>query len=172
MVGTRERLTNLAHATHEQTKTVEQYMEKNKEWPVSDDWKLARGTIGEARQNLTRLQHNLTPDYYPEGELAHFLDLLWPRYEYDQIFTRMDCHIDKMSEQVIDDCVNRELIKDINTDNRCHLKKFAKELQHFYQGRKKKFPCVRAWLLQDILLEGWLQDINNLPDKTPREREG
>ena len=49
MVRIRDRLTNLAHATHEQTKTVDQYMEKNKEWLVSDDWKLARGTIGEAR---------------------------------------------------------------------------------------------------------------------------
>ena len=64
MVGIRERLTNLAHAIHDQTKTVEQYTKKNKEWLVSDDWKSVRGNIDEARENLTRLQYNLTPDYY------------------------------------------------------------------------------------------------------------
>ena len=84
----------VAHATHEQTKIVEQYTEKNKEWLVADGWKLARGTISEARRNLTRLQHNLTPDYYLEGELVHFLDLVWPKYEYDHVGTTkptVDC---------------------------------------------------------------------------------
>ena len=95
-------------------------MDESKEWLVADDWKLARGTIEEARRNLTRLQHNLTPDYCLEGELVHFLDLLWPQYEYDQNFTRMDCLIVEMSEQVIEECVDRELIKDIKADDRRH----------------------------------------------------
>ena len=64
MVGIRERLPNLAHDVHDQTKTVEQNTKKNKEWLVFDDWKSVRGNIDEARENLTRLQYNLTPDYY------------------------------------------------------------------------------------------------------------
>ena len=55
MAGVRDRLRSLARATHEQTKTVEQYMEESKEWLVADDWKLARDAIEEARRNLTRL---------------------------------------------------------------------------------------------------------------------
>ena len=98
MVGIRERLTNLAHATPEQTKIVEQYMEKNKEGLVSDDWKSVRGNIDQERENLTRLQHNLTPIDYLEGELVHFLELLWPQCEYDETFTRMERLIDEMSE--------------------------------------------------------------------------
>ena len=111
-------------------------MEESKEWLVADDQKLARGTIEEARRNLTRLQHNLTPNYYLEGELVHLLDVLWPQYEYDQTFTRMDRLIDEVSEQVIEDCVDRKLIKDITADDRRYLKKFARKLQHFHQGRK------------------------------------
>ena len=97
MIVMRARLTNLAHATHEQTKTVEQYMEKNKEWLASDDWKSARGNIGQARESLTRLQHNLTP-------------------------TRMERLIDEMSEQVLDDFEDKELIKNIDVDGRSHIK--------------------------------------------------
>ena len=35
MVGIREQLRSLAHARHDKTKTVEQYMEENKEWLVA-----------------------------------------------------------------------------------------------------------------------------------------
>ena len=80
-LGVRAQLTDLAHATHKQTKTVARYMEKNKEWLVSNDWKSARGKIKQARENLTCLQYNLIPNYYLEGELVHFLDLLWIQYE-------------------------------------------------------------------------------------------
>ena len=66
----------------------------------------------------------------------HLLDVLWPQYEYDQTFTRMDRLIDEVSEQVIEDCVDRKLIKDITADDRRYLKKFARKLQHFHQGRK------------------------------------
>ena len=45
MIGIRAQLTDLTHATHEQTKTVAQYTEKNKEWLVSNDWKSVRGNI-------------------------------------------------------------------------------------------------------------------------------
>ena len=111
-------------------------MEESKEWLVTDDWKLARGTIEEARHNLTHLQHSLTPAYYLEGELVHYLDVLWPQCKYDQTFTRMDRLINEISEQVIENCVDRKLIKDIKVDDRRHIKKFARKLQHFYQGRK------------------------------------
>ena len=49
MIGIRTQLTDLAHATHEQTKTVAQYMEKNKEWLVSNDWKPVRDNIKQLR---------------------------------------------------------------------------------------------------------------------------
>ena len=73
MIGIRVRLTTLAHAIHEQTKIVEQYIEKNKEWLVSDDWKSVRGNIDQVRENLTCLQHNLTPNYHLKRELVHFV---------------------------------------------------------------------------------------------------
>ena len=44
-----------------------------------------------------------------------------------------------MSEQVIDDYADRELIKDIDVDDIRHLKN-ARKLQHFYQG-VKNFNC-------------------------------
>ena len=66
----------------------------------------------------------------------HYLDVLWPQHEPDQTFTRTDRLINEMSEQVIADYVDKEIIKNITADDRCHLKKFARKLQHFYQGRK------------------------------------
>ena len=56
---------------------------------VADDWTFARGTMKDTRWNLSRLQRDLTPFYYLEGELVHYLDLLWPQHAYDQVFTRM-----------------------------------------------------------------------------------
>ena len=44
---------------------------------------------------------------------------------YDQTFTIMECLIDKMSEQVIDDYVDRKLIKNIDKDDRHYLNKYA-----------------------------------------------
>ena len=38
---------------------------------------------------------------------------------------------------MIDDYVDRKFIKDIDADDICHLKKFARKLQHFYQGGKQ-----------------------------------
>ena len=80
MAGIRNRLRSLARSTRGQIKTVDQYMEESKEWLVADDWKLAGGTIEEARCNLACLQCNLSPFYYLEGELVHYLDVLWPQY--------------------------------------------------------------------------------------------
>ena len=85
---------------------------------------------------MTPNRQYLTPDYYLEGELVHYLDVLWPQYGCDQTFPRMDRLIDEMSEQVIEDCVHRKFIKDIKADDIRHLKKFARKLQHFYQGRQ------------------------------------
>ena len=45
MIGIRAQLADPAHTTQEQTKTVAHYMEKNKEWLVSNDWKSVRGNI-------------------------------------------------------------------------------------------------------------------------------
>ena len=67
----------------------------------------------------------------------HFLDLLWPQYEYDQRFTKMDRLIDEMSEQVIDDCVKRKLIKDIKADERRYLKKFARKTSALSSSKGK-----------------------------------
>ena len=114
------------------------YIKKNKEWLVSDDWRSVTGNIDQVRENLTRLKHNLTPEHYLEGELVHFLDLLWAQCEYDQTFTRMERRIDEMSEQVIDDYADRELIKDIDVDDIRHLKKLQGNFSTFtYQGGKK-----------------------------------
>ena len=66
----------------------------------------------------------------------HYLDVLWPQHEHDQTFTGMDWLIDEMSEQVIADYVYKELIKNVTADSRHHLKRFARKLRHFYQGRK------------------------------------
>ena len=50
---------------------------------------------------------------------------------------RMERLIDEMPEQVIDEYVDRKLIKNIDEDNRRHLKKYARKLQHFHQGGKR-----------------------------------
>ena len=89
---------------------------------VAHDWKFAKGTIEDARLNLTRLQQDLTPFFYLEGELVHYLDVFWPRHKHDQTFTRMDRLIDDMSEQVIEDYVGRELIKNVTADDMRYLK--------------------------------------------------
>ena len=68
-------LTDLAQTTHEQTKTMEQYTEKSKEWPISRNWSFANHHTKQAVDDLTRLQNNLKPSY-PEGELVNFPDLL------------------------------------------------------------------------------------------------
>ena len=98
---------------------------------MTDDWKFAKGTIEDARRNLTRLQQDLTPFFYLEVELVHYLDVFWPQHEHDQTFTRMDRLIDEMSEQMIADYVDREIIKNVTADDRRHLQKFARKLQHF-----------------------------------------
>ena len=145
MIGIRAQLTDLAHATHEQTKTVAQYTEKNNQWLVSNDRKFVRGNIKQVRENLTHLQHSLKPSYL-EGELVHFSDLLWIQYENDQTFSRMERLIDEMSEQVIDDYVGRKLIKNIDEDDRRHLKKYARKLQHSHQGgRGLTAPCASTF---------------------------
>ena len=66
----------------------------------------------------------------------HYLDVLWAQHERDQTSTRMDRTVDEISEQVIADYVDKELIKNVTADDRCHLKKFARKFWHFYQGRK------------------------------------
>ena len=43
----------------------------------------------------------------------------------------MDRLIDEMSEQMIADYVDREIIKNVTADDRRHLQKFARKLQHF-----------------------------------------
>ena len=119
-------------------------MEDSKEWLVADDRKLARGTIEEARRNLTSLQHNLSPYYYLEGGLVHYSDVLWPQYEYYQTFTRIDRLIDEISEQVIEDCVDRKLIKDIKADERRHLKSSPGNFRFLSRKKSIQLPCVRA----------------------------
>ena len=66
----------------------------------------------------------------------HYLDVLWPQYEYDQTFTRMDWLIDEMSEQVIEDYVDRELIKNITAGDRCHLKSLPGNFSIFIKEEK------------------------------------
>ena len=75
-----------------------------------------------AKCHLARLQQDLTPFYYLVRKLVHYLDLLWPQHAHDQVFTRMDRLIDDMSEQVIEDYVGRELIKNVTADDMRYLK--------------------------------------------------
>ena len=96
---------------------------------MSKDWNSVRGNIKQARENLTRLQHNLKPSYL-EGELVNFSDLSWIHYDYGLAFSRMERLIDKISEQVIDDYVDRKLTKNIDNDGRSYLK-ICKKTQAF-----------------------------------------
>ena len=66
--------------------------------------------------------------------------MLWIQYDCDLTFSRIERLIDELSEQVIDDYVDRKLIKNIDEDDRSHLKKYARKLQHFFAG-EKRFNC-------------------------------
>ena len=63
----------------------------------------------------------MKPSYF-KGELVNFPDLLWFQYDYDLTFSRMKRLIEEISEQMINDYVKRKLIKNIDKDDRRHLK--------------------------------------------------
>ena len=83
----------------------------------------------------------------------------------------MDRLIDEMSKQVIEDCVDRNFIKDTKAGDRRHLKSSPGNFSIFIKEKNLQLACVRAQVLQGIPMEGWLQDINNLSDRTPREQD-
>ena len=106
MTGLMAQLVDLAQTTHEQTKKMPEYMKKSKEWLISRNWSFASYHMEQAVDNLTYLQDNLELSH-SEGGLVKFLDLLWLQNNYELPITRMDCLIDRMSEEIIDDYVER-----------------------------------------------------------------
>ena len=84
----------------------------------------------------------MKPSYF-KGELVNFPDLLWFQYDYDLTFSRMKRLIEEISEQMINDYVKRKLIKNIDKDDRRHLKNLQENFStSIKEGRGLIAPCA------------------------------
>ena len=61
------------------------------------------------------------------------MDLFWRQNNYDPSITKMDHHIDKMSEKVINECINDGRLVGINAGDQQHPQKYARKNNYFEQ---------------------------------------
>ena len=71
----------------------------------------------ESVDTLTAVRRTVKQSY-PEGDMTRTADLFWRQNSYELPTTKMDHHIDRMSENMIDEYVTHGRLVDINDDDR------------------------------------------------------